>query len=324
MNKRVLAILATGIVLFSFDLASGQQATKLWRVGIFHVGLDHVPPSLERLRRELKALGYEEGRSLHVDWRNLPNEDTARVTAHEFRRDGVDLIVAFENQTVRAAQAATSEIPIVFFAVTNPVAEGFVKSLAHPGGNMTGFANRGELYSKEIEPFQEIVPQLRRLLVLIDPRDPATDRALGEVHVTTAALKLKLLERQTSTQPDIEHVFRTIKPGEADGIYVVSPNLRTKFSAVLTKLSLQNRLPFFAYRKEWVEQGALFSYGFLPFQDAWQGAVYIDKILKGTKAGDLPVQQPTKLELVINLKTAKQIGIAIPPNVLARADRVVR
>ena len=199
-----------------------------------------------------------------------------------------------------------------------------MKSLAHPGGNITGFANRGELYSKEIELFQEIVPQLRRLLVLIDPRDPATDRALGEVNTTTAALKLKLLERQVSTQPDIEHVFRTIKPGEADGVYVVSPNLRTKFSAVLTKLSLQNRLPFFAYRKEWVEQGALFSYAFLPFRDAWQGAVYIDKILKGTKAGDLPVQQPTKVELAINLKTAKQIGLTIPPNVLARADKVIR
>ena len=324
MNKRVLAILATGIVLFSFDLALGQQATKLWRVGIFHVGLDHVPPSLEPLRRELKALGYEEGRNLHIDWRNLPNEETARTTAREFIRDRVDLIVAYEDETVRAAQAATSEIPIVFLGVTDPVAQGFVKSLAHPGGNITGFASHGELYSKEIELFQEIVPGLRRLLVLIDPHDPATDRALAQVHTTTAALKLKSLEQQASTQPDIERVFRKTKPGQADGVYVLSSNLRTKFSAVITKLALQNRLPLEMYRKEWVEQGALFSYSFTPLQDPWLAAGYIDKILKGTKAGDLPVQQPTKFQLVINLKTAKQIGLTIPPNMLARADRVIR
>jgi len=324
MNRKVFSILATGIVLFSSDLALAQQATKMWRVGIFHVGLDHVPPTLEPLRRELKGLGYEEGRNLHVDWRNLAHEEAAHGAAQEFKKNGVDLIVAYENQTVRAAQAATSEIPIVFFAVTDPVVEGFVKSLAHPGGNSIGFANRGELYSKEIELFQEIVPQLRRLLVLIDPHDPTTNRAFKEVHTTTAALKINLLERQASTQPDIEHVFRTTKPGEVDGVYVVSPNLRTKFSAVLTKLSLQNRLPFFAYRKEWVEQGALFSYAFLSLQDASQGAVYIDRILKGTKPGDLPVQQPTKFELVINLKTAKQIGLTIPPNVLTRADKVIR
>ena len=310
-------------MLFSTNFALAQQATKLSRVGIFHVGLDHVPPTLEPLRRELKALGYEEGKNLQVDWRNLPSEEAARATAREFKRDGVDLIVAYENQTVRAAQAATSEIPILFLAVTDPVAEGFVKTLAHPGGNTTGFANRGELYSKEIELFQEVVPQLRRLLVLIDPHDPTTNRALKEVHITATPLKINLLERQASTQPDIDHVFRTTKPGEIDGVYVVSPNLRTKFSAMLTKLSLQNRVPFFAYRKEWVEQGALFSYAFLPVQPS-QGAVYIDKILKGTKPGDLPVQQPTKFELVVNLKTAKQIGLTIPPNVLARADRVIK
>ena len=119
-------------MLFSTNFALAQQATKLSRVGIFHVGLDHVPPTLEPLRRELKALGYEEGKNLQVDWRNLPSEEAARATAREFKRDGVDLIVAYENQTVRAAQAATSEIPILFLAVTDPVAEGFVKTLAHP------------------------------------------------------------------------------------------------------------------------------------------------------------------------------------------------
>ena len=140
--------------------AEAQQAPKVWRIGLFHVGLDHVPPSLDPLRRELKALGYEEGKNLRFDWRNLPDEEAARLTAKEFVRQRVDLIVAFENQTVRAAKAATSEIPIVFLHVSDPVADGFVKSLAYPGGNLTGFAGISNVPAKEVEIFKEVVPAL--------------------------------------------------------------------------------------------------------------------------------------------------------------------
>jgi putative ABC transport system substrate-binding protein len=260
-----------------------------------------------------------------VDWRNLPDEDAARATAQQFVRDRMDLIVAYENQTVRAAQAATSEIPIVFVAVTDPIAEGFVKSLAKPGGNITGFATWGELYSKEIELFQEIVPRLQRLVVLVDPHDPATVRVLGEVRMSAAALNLRVLGLNVTNQADIEHhIFSSVKRGATDGLFMGSPNLRNKFPAVVTRLAFQNRLPLAMHRKEWVEQGALFSYGFTPPQYARKGAAYIDKILKGSKAADLPVQQPTKFEFVINLKTAKQIGLTIPPNVLARADKVIK
>ena len=278
MHKKFLAILVATLTLVSFHLAQAQQASKVWRIGIFHVGLDHVPPSLEPLRQLLKTFGYEEGKNLHVDWRNLPDQEAARTTAEQFVRDHVDLIVAYENQTVRAAQAATSEIPIVFVAVTEPVAQGFVKSWAHPGGNITGFATWGELYGKQMELFKEMVPRLRRLLVLIDRQDPGTETALAEVRPAGAALKIQPVEREVSTEADVERLFRSLKRGDVDGVFIASPSLRNKFPALVTKLASQNRLPLAMHRKEWVEKGALFSYGFVAIQWAREGAIYIDKI----------------------------------------------
>lgn len=222
MNNKILVMLVATLTWGSLHLALAQRAGKVWRIGVFHVGLDHVPPSLQPLRQELKKLGYEEGKNFSLDWRNLPDEAAARVTAQEFVRAQVDLIVAYENQTVRAAKAATSEIPIVFVAVTDPVAEGFVKSFAHPGGNITGFATWGDLYGKEIELFKEIVPGLRRLLVLIDPQDPATERAIAEVRETGAALKVQPVERAVTTERDVQDLFRSLNPGDVDGVFIAS------------------------------------------------------------------------------------------------------
>lgn len=322
MNKKlVVSVLAT-FILASFHLTEAQQPKK--RIGVFHVGLDHVPPSLEPLRQELKKLGYEDGKNFWLDWRNLPDEEAARLTAQEFVQAHVDLIVAYENQTVRAAKAATSEIPIVFVAVTDPVAEGFVKSFAQPGGNITGFATWGDLYGKEMELFKEVVPRLRRLLVLINLQDPGTQRALAEVRKAGVMLKLKPVEREVTNEADAERLFRSLKRSDVDGVYIASSNLRSRFPSLIVTLALERRLPLAMHRMEWAEKGALFSYGFIPTQYARQGAAYIDKILKGTKAGDLPVQQPPQIEFVINLKTAKQLGLTIPPNVLARADKVIK
>jgi putative tryptophan/tyrosine transport system substrate-binding protein len=204
------------------------------------------------------------------------------------------------------------------------VAQGFVKGFAHPEGNITGFVGWGELYSKEMELFKEIVPRLHRLLVLIDPQDPQTERALAEVRQAGAALKLQLLEREVINQANAERVFRSLKQGGVDGVFIASPNLRTKFPALIVSLSSERHLPLAMHRMQWVEKGALFSYGF-DARELGRGAVtYVDKILRGTKPADLPVQQPPRLELVISLKTAKQIGVTIPPNVLARADRLIR
>jgi putative tryptophan/tyrosine transport system substrate-binding protein len=320
---RRLVTLALGLLVA--PLIAAAPLGKVWRIGLFHVGLDHVPPWLEVLREELHRFGYEEGKNLHWDWRNLPDEAAARETAHAFVREHVDLIVAFENQTVRAAQAATAEIPVVFMGASDPVAAGFVHSLAHPGGNLTGFeAFTLELPDKKLELFKAIVPHLRRVLVLQDPADPLTRSLLAELRTAGAALKLQLVEQTVTTQADIERVFGALSRGDVDGVYVLSPDLLVKFSALVIRLATERGLPVPGHRKEWVRQGALFSYAPDSRADAREAAVYIDKILHGTKPADLPVERPMAFELVINLKTAQALGITIPPPLLFQADEVIR
>jgi putative ABC transport system substrate-binding protein len=323
--KEILGLLvATLVMCIVAGPANAQRSKKVWRIGLSHVGLDHVPPPLETLREELKRLGYEEGKNIHLDWRNLPDEEAARVTAREFVRNRVDLIVAFESQTVRAAKAATSEIPVVFLLVVDPVAEGFVKSVSRPGGNMTGFGGPGDIPGKQIELFKEVVPSLRRLLTLLDPKDPVAQRSMVEVRTTAENFKLLLAEREAVTQADIARIFSSLKPGDVDGVFIVSPNLRTKFPSLILRLASEKRLPLTIHRKELVEQGALFSYAHDLASVGPPAAEYIDRIFKGAKPGDLPFQEPPRFEFVVNLKTAKQIGLIIPPNVLSRADKVIR
>jgi len=323
MNKKMSAFLLSTLLL-GFVYPVDAQQKKVWRIGCLHVGLDHVPGSLSTLREGLKVLGYEEGKNIRLDFRNLADEEEARRTVKEFVRDRVDLIVAWENQSVRAAQAVTSEIPIVFLSATDPVADGFVKSLSRPGGNLTGFVGLGEFPDKQMELFKEIVPRLRRVLVLIDPGDPVTGRVLTEVRRVGTTLKLQLIEHRVTDQTDIERVFGSIKRGDVDGVFIVSPNLQQKFTSLILRLATERRLPLAVHTKTWVEKGGLFSYGHDPASVGPAAATYVDKILKGTKPADLPVEQPMKFELVINVKTAKQIDLTIPQSVLYRADKVIK
>ena len=323
--KKILGLLVAILVMsLVASAANAQRPRKVWHIGLSHVGLDHVPPPLATLRQELKRLGYEEGKNIQLDWRNLPDEEAARATARKFVRNKVDLIVAFESQTVRAAKAATSQIPVVFLLVVDPVAEGFVKSVSRPGGNMTGFGGPGDIPGKQIELFKEVVPSLRRLLTLVDPKDPVAERSLAEVRTTTKNLQLLLIEREAITQADIEGVFSSLKPGDVEGVFIVSPNLRTKFPSLILRLASEKRLPLTIHRKELVEQGALFSYAHDLASVGPPAAQYIDRIFKGANPADLPFQEPPRFEFVVNLRTAKQIGLTIPPNVLARADKVIR
>jgi putative ABC transport system substrate-binding protein len=335
-RRRVLLTALAGAVTAPLA-AAAQQVGKMYRIGLFHVGLDHVPPSLHSLRAGLDALGYNvgtaavpqistviDGRNIRLDWRNLADEDAAQETAKSFVRDRVDVIVAFENQAVRAAQTATSAIPVVFVHVTDPVAEGFVKTLSRPGANLTGMSDfYGELHAKRLQLFTELVPELRRLLVLTDRTDPATPRLLTSTRREAQHLKLQLLERNATTEIDLTRLYAALKPGEVDGVAVVSPNLLTKFPSLILKLSTEHRLPLGSHRKEMIQQGALFSYG--PDYSALGRDVarYVDRIIKGAKPTDLPVQQASSLELVINLKAAKALGLTIPPSLLLRADQVL-
>lgn len=301
-----------------------RAESKVWRVGAFHVGLDHVPPSLEPLRQTLRQLGYEEGKNLQLDWRNLPDEDAARETANEFVRSRIDLIVAFENQTVRAAMAATNTIPVVFLHVLDPVADGVVKSLARPGGNLTGFAGVGDVPAKELEIFKEVVPALRHVLVLIDPLDPITSRRMAEYRRAAALLKLQLVEREATTEADLERVLGSLKKGAVDGVVAASPNLRTKFSSLMIRLALDRRVPLHVHRMEWVKQGGLFTYSPELGPVGVLAARYVDRILKGAAPGDLPVEERTQYRLIVNLKTARTLGLTVPQPVLLRADELIK
>jgi putative tryptophan/tyrosine transport system substrate-binding protein len=294
-RRRFLVGLTTSSIAVPLALEA-QPAGRVYRLGVFHVGLDHVPPSLDGLREGLRALGYDtgtspapmsstvfEGKNIRVDWRNLADEAAAREAANEFVRNRVDVIVAIEAQTVRAARAATSEIPIVFLQVGDPVADGYVRTLARPGGNLTGFAGVGNVPAKEVELFKELVPQLRRLLVLTLSDDPAARRLLPEVRRAGTAQKVQLVERAVSREAgSIRKLFASLKRGEVEGVLMASPDLRTLFAGLILALTTERRLPLAGHRAELVARGALFSYA----DDV--GAIgrsaasrYVDRILKG-------------------------------------------
>ena len=196
-----------------------------------------------------------------MDWRNLPDEDAARLTAQRFVRDQVDVIVAFEAQTVRAAKAATSKMPVVFLHVDDPVADGFINSLSAPGGNLTGMAWGPHMPDKRLQLFKELVPGLRRVLVLLDPKDPSTRRLLPVVRKAATVLKLQLVEREVTEPVDTERVFGALQPGDVDGVFVVSPSLETNFPSLILRLASERRLPVPGPLKKWVTEGALFYYG---------------------------------------------------------------
>jgi ABC-type uncharacterized transport system substrate-binding protein len=324
-RKTIRCVVMLALVLLAAPLAAhAQQTQRVYRIGLFHVGLDHVPPSLENLKKTLHALGYEEGKNLRLDWHNLPDEPAAHKVAADFVRDGVDLIVAFENHTVRAAKAATSSIPIVMLHVTDPVKDGFVRSLAHPGGNITGFAGLPDYPAKQLEIFTEILPGLHRVLLLVDPKDPVTPRQLAEVRQAATALRLERVERHATDEADVRRVFTSLRPRDVDGVFVVSPNLYLRFTSLIMTSALAKRLPVAWHQRHGAAEGALFSYGSDLAAVGVDAARYIDKILKGTHPGELPVPQFMRFELVINLKTAKALGLTIPPTILFQATEVIQ
>jgi putative ABC transport system substrate-binding protein len=299
------------------------------RVGVVGLGLlagcGVLPAGPNGLRAGLVSLGYEEGRDFELDWRNLVDEEAAAATATAFVRDRVDLIVAFENQAARAAKAATTEIPCVFIHVTDPVANGLVASHARPGGNLTGIAGWPDLAGKKLELFRDIVPTLRRLLILSDLRDPVARRVLLEARAAAAALNLELVEHAVSDQADLEQAFRSLAVGTVDGVFLASPNLQTNFGSLVIQLATENALPMAANRREWVEAGALWSYGPNVFATGRLAATrYVGRILKGSKPADLPVEENDVLELVINQRVARALGLTIPQPALAQATEVVQ
>ena len=310
--------------------AHAQQPGK-----IFHIGfLDQSTASgsavlVDAFRQELNKLGWIEGKNITIEYRfaEQKNERLPDLAA-DLVRLKVDLIVVAATPAALAAKSATTTIPIVMTTVADPVSAGLVASLARPGGNVTGISSLSvELNSKRLEVLKDAVPKLARVGFLRGRpvAGIATDLQLKEIRPAAQALKLKLEE--IDTQPDakgLESAFQTAKQKQVGGIMTMSTRSFFAERKRIVELAVKYRFPAIYFQKEFVDEGGLMSYG-ADFDDLYRrAAVYVDKILKGAKPADLPVQQATKFEFIINLKAAKQIGLTIPPNVLARADRVIR
>jgi putative ABC transport system substrate-binding protein len=322
-------VLLVGFLTACGGSSGGSASDSVRRVGLMHVGTDHDPPSHAALEARLEELGWSEGRNIEVIWRNL-EPDAAAEQARLFVLDRVDVIVAFEDKSISAAQEATAgtrdPVPIVFLHPSDPVRDGLVESLSRPGSNLTGVYGPRDVVAKQLELYQLLVPRLRRVLALVDPEDPATERLLPETRAAAAQLprSLELHVREASSGEDLKRIFRSLRPGEVDGAFLLSPSLRLNFSALTIELAAKARLPVQAHRKEWVEQGALFSYGIDLAPIGRAGARYVDSILRGTSPADLPVEEIPTTEFAINLETAARLDIKVPQDMIIRANEVYR
>jgi putative tryptophan/tyrosine transport system substrate-binding protein len=305
--------------------ARAQQPPKVARIGFLGFG----PASawarrVEALRAGLRDLGYVEGKNLGIEFRWAESAEQLPELAAELVRMNVDVIFAPASTFVEPARQATKTIPIVFATHADPVGIGHVASLARPGGNITGLSMLlTELAAKELEILHEVVPRATRIGVLWNPTTPSHPPAVKAVAAAGEKLGVVLHMMPVRTVEDFEGIFATMTQERVGGFLVIASPLTTARRATLAELALKHRLPGMFGTKENVEAGGLMSYG-ADLNDLWhRAAIYIDKILKGTRPADLPVEQASKYELVINLKTAKALGLDIPPALLVRADEVI-
>jgi ABC-type uncharacterized transport system substrate-binding protein len=326
--KKKIRVLTFCAMLSAFcSSAEAQQPRKVSRIG-FLIGAS--APSISALvkafRQGLRELGHVEGKDIVIEWRHAEEGKLDRLSelAAELVRLKVDIIVTGSPTDTRAAKDATATIPIVMAADSDPVGNGFVASLARPGGNITGLSRMSpELAGKRLELLKEVVPRLSRVAVLGSSTLPGNAQMLRETERAARAFRVQLQYLDVRGPKDIEAAFREASKGRADGGLVLGGPVYSHRTQV-ADLAVKNRLPVIFPQSEYVEHGGLMSYA-PNYADLFRrAATYVDKILKGANPADLPVEQPTKFEFIINLKAAKQIGLTIPPNVLARADKVIR
>ena len=293
-------------------VAQAQQPKKVPRIGFLIASTASVQePRLEAFRQGLRELGYIEGQNITVEYRYAEGElDRVRALAAEMVRLRVDVIVTGGPINTRAAKEATKTIPIVMTQDSDPVASGFVVSLARPGGNITGLSTLSpEISGKRLELLKELVPRLSRVAVLGESTNPETAQGLRETELAAGAFGLQLQYLEVRGSKDIETLFRAASKGRADAVLVPTPSpVLLSQRTQIAELAVKNRLPAIYHRQEFVEAGGLMFYGANTTDLSHRAATYVDKILKGRKPADLPVEQPTKFEFVINLKAAKQIG----------------
>jgi putative tryptophan/tyrosine transport system substrate-binding protein len=304
-----------------------QQPTKIPRIGFLGAAsTSAIAARIAALRQGLRELGYVEGKNIVIEWRSAEGKaDLLPALAAELVRLKVDVIVTGGPSATRAAKEATSTIPIVMTQDADPIGTGFVASLARPGGNITGLSTLApEISGKQLELLKEIVPRLSRVAVLGTSTQPGNAQALKAVELAAGTFGVRLQYLEVLSSKDIETAFRAASKGHAEAVLVLGGPMLNSHRTQIADLAAKNRLPAIYDRREYVEAGGLMSYATSITDLDRRAATYVDKILKGAKPADLPVEQPRKFELIINLKTAKQIGLTIPPNVLVRADRVIK
>jgi putative tryptophan/tyrosine transport system substrate-binding protein len=325
--RKNISLLALGAMLFTLCLsAHAQQAGKVFRIGFLDTSTASGSAVLvDAFRQELSKLGWTEGKNITIEYRFAEQKpERLPELAADLVRLKVDLIVVSGTPPALAAKKATTSIPIVMATPADPVGSGLVASLARPGGNVTG--NSGltfELDTKRLEILKDVVPKLARVGLLRLPS--GTDSQLKEIRPAAVALKLKLEEIETQADAKgLESAFQIAKQKQVGAIMTATSRIFFAERKRIVELAGKHRLPAIYFQKEFVDEGGLMSYG-ADYTDLYRrAAVYVDKILKGAKPADLPVEQPTKFEFIINLTTAKQIGLTIPPDVLSRANRVIK
>ena len=329
-SKRTVALVTVIVMIVCvrgmMDASQAEQTTNIHRIAVLRPVLS--PDSLtEAFRQGLRQLGYSEGRNIIIDYRFAAGrEDRLPELAGELVRQNIDVIVVSSTPATRAVRDATSTVPIVFVAVSDPVISGLVSSLARPGGNITGLTTEPtpELTGKRLELVREVVPQVSRIAALHNPTNPASAIVSKETYEAAQKLGLKVHFLDARNVSEIESAFDAIHTLRANALAVLLDPLFIVNRKRIVDFATKSGLPAIFPWKEFVDVGGLMSYG-PNFPELWRRAtVFVDKILKGAKPADLPVERPTRLELVINLKSANELGLTIPQRVLLKADQVVK
>jgi len=325
--KNILSTLLVVAVVVVGTNAEAQQPTKIPRIGFLVANFPTTNPARnEAFRQGLRELGYVEGKNIVIEWRYAEGKlDRLPALAAELVRLKVDVIVTAGPAATRPAKEATGTIPIVMGFDNDPVGSAFVASLARPGGNITGLATLApELSGKQLELLKEVVPRLSRVAVLGNSTEPGNPQLLRETELAAGVFGVQLQYLDVRGPKDIETAFRAASKGRAEAVLLLPSPVLNPYRTEIADLAVKSRLPVIYGQPEFVEAGGLMVYS-VSFTDLFRrAATYVDKILKGRKPADLPVEQPKKFEFIINLKAAKQIGLTVPPNLLVRADRVIK
>jgi putative tryptophan/tyrosine transport system substrate-binding protein len=327
MKAKILVYALPALILAGIHLADAQQPKRVPRIGFLVDGTPSTHSTrIEAFREGLRELGYVEEKNITIEYRYAAGmADRLSDLVTELVSLKVDVIMTGGTPAVLAAKKATKTIPIVFASVGNPVGIGIVDSLAQPGANVTGLSSfTGDLSGKRLELLKEAFPKVSRVAVLWYPSNASSAIGWREIQATAPSLGVQLQSVEVRVSNDFDSAFKAVIRERAQALLTHSGSLANNYKARILDFAATNRLPAMYADTEFTPAGGLMSYGPSYADMNRRAATYVDKILKGTKPADLPVEQPTKFEFIINLKTAKQIGMTIPPNVLARADKVIR